>query len=182
MLFEVLDKLKQQTIISSIIMMVLGLFMLVIPEQYDGTLVTILGYVIVLLGAVMVWDFIAGKKHLSSCIIFTFALLLILLGVFILVSGDDILKVLSVLFGILLMVDGLHSALHAWMYARRAGRKWWGVLIVLSAMLFIAGIIILNNPWWDRAHSFLKVIGGIILFAAATGIVRLILVWPIRKK
>ena len=49
MLFEVLDKLKQQTIISSIIMMVLGLFMLVIPEQYDGTLVTILGYVIVLL-------------------------------------------------------------------------------------------------------------------------------------
>ena len=97
-------------------------------------------------------------------------------------SGDDILKVLSVLFGILLMVDGLHSALHAWMYARRAGRKWWGVLMVLSAMLFIAGIIILNNPWWDRAHAFLKVIGGIILFAAATGIVRLILVWPIRKK
>ena len=182
MLFDVLDKLKQQTIISTIILMVLGLFMLVIPEQYDGSLVNILGYVIILLGAVMIWDFIAGEKKLVSCILFTAALLLILLGIYILVSGDNILKVLSVLFGILLMVDGLHSGLHAWMYARRAGRKRWGLLIVLSILLFVAGITILNNPWWHTAHSFLKVIGGIILFAAATGIIRLILVWPIRKE
>ena len=182
MLFEVLDRLKQQTIISSIVLMVLGLFMLVIPEQYDGALVNILGYVIVIIGTVMVWDFIAGDKHLSSCIIFTFALLLILLGVFILVSGDNILKVLSVLFGILLMVDGLHSGLHAWMYARRAGRKWWGLLMVLSIVLFLLGVLIFTNPWWHRTHSFVKVIGGVTLFGAATGIVRLILVWPIKKE
>ena len=182
MLFEVLDKLKQQTIISTIILMVLGLFMLVIPEQYDGAIVNVLGYVIILLGAVMVWDFIAGDKKLVSCILFTAALLLILLGVYILVSGDNILRVLSVLFGILLMVDGLHSGLHAWMYARRAGKKWWGILIVLSILLFAFGIIILNNPWWHTEHSFLKVIGVVILFAAVTGIIRLILVWPIRKE
>ena len=181
MLFQVLDKLKQQTIISTVLLMVLGLFMLIIPERYDGTLVTFLGYGIVLLGSVMVWDFIAGDKKLVSCIIFTCALLLILLGVFILVSGDNILIVLSVLFGCLLMIDGLHSGLHAWMYARRSGRKWWGILMVLSILLFGAGIIILNNPWWHSAHSFVKVIGGVILFASATGIIRLILVWPIRK-
>ena len=93
MLFEALDRLKQHTIITSIVMMVLGLFMLVIPPEYDASLVNILGYVIVVLGTVMVWDFIAGDKHLSSCIMFTVALLLILLGVFILVSGDNILRV-----------------------------------------------------------------------------------------
>lgn len=181
MLFEVLDKLKQQTVISTILMMVLGLFMLVIPVEYDGTLVHILGYVIVLLGSVMVWDFIGGDKKLVSCILFTFALLLILLGIYILASGDDILKVLSVLFGLLLIIDGLHSAVHAWMYARRARKKWWGVLLFLSILLIAAGVIILNNPWWHTAHSFVKVIGGIILFAAATGFIRLVLVWPIRK-
>ena len=181
MLFEVLDKLRQQTVISTIILMVLGLFMLVVPVKYDGIIVNILGYVIILLGAVMVWDFVAGEKKLSSCIIFTLALLLILLGIYILVSGDDILKVLSVLFGILLMIDGLHSGVHAWMYARRAGKKWWWILLILSCLLFAAGIIILNNPWWKTVHSFVKVIGGVILFAAAAGVVRLILVWPIRK-
>ena len=106
---------------------------------------------------------------------------MILLGIYILVSGDNILKVLSVLFGILLMIDGLHSSMHAWVYARRAGKKWWAILLILSILLFITGIVILNNPWWHTAHSFVKVIGGVILFAAALGIVRLILVWPIRK-
>lgn len=182
MLFEVLDKLKQQTVISSIVMMMLGLLMLIIPSEYDWTLVNVLGYVIIIFGAVMVWDFIGSQKKLSSCITFIIALLLVLLGLFILVSGDDILKVLSVLFGILLMVDGLHSGLHAWMYARRSGRKWWWVLLVLSILLFGAGIIILNNPWWHTSHSFLKVIGGVILFAAVIGVIRLILVWPIRTK
>lgn len=181
MLFEALDKLKQQTIISSIILMILGLMMLIIPEEYEGTLVYILGYVIIILGMVMVWNFIGGEKSLVDNILFTAALFLIMLGIFVLVSGNNILKVLSVVFGILLMVDGLHSALHAWMYARRAGRKGWGLLMFLSILLFIAGIVILNNPWWQTAHSFLKVIGGIILFAAAAGIVRLILVWPIKK-
>ena len=175
MLFEALDRLKQHTIITSIVMMVLGLFMLVIPPEYDASLVNILGYVIVVLGTVMV------DKHLSSCIMFTVALLLILLGVFILVSGDNILRVLSVLFGILLMVDGVHSLVYAWVYARRAGRKWWGLLVILSILLFLSGVIIFNNPWWPRAHSFVKVIGGVILFSSATGIVRLILVWPLHK-
>ena len=182
MLFEVLDKLKQQTIISTVILMILGLLMLIIPEQYDSSLVNILGYVIILIGAVMVWNFIACEKKRIDCIFFVLALLLILLGIFVLISGDNILKVLSVIFGILLMIDGLHSGLHAWMYARRSGRKGWGFLLFLSILLFAAGILILNNPWWHTAHSFLKVIGGVILFAAVVGVIRLILVWPIRKE
>lgn len=66
MLFEVLDRLRQQTIISSIVMMMLGLLMLIIPTEYDYTLVNVLGYVIIILGAVMVWGFIGGPKHLSD--------------------------------------------------------------------------------------------------------------------
>ena len=49
MLFEALDKLKQQTIISSIVMMMLGLLMLIIPTEYDYNLVNVLGYVIIIL-------------------------------------------------------------------------------------------------------------------------------------
>ena len=181
MLFEVLDRLRQQTIISSIVMMMLGLLMLIIPTEYDYTLVNVLGYAIIILGAVMVWGFIGGPKHLSNCILFIFALLAILLGIYILVSGNDILRALSVLFGTLLMVDGVHSIVYAWIYARRSGKKWWGLLLLLSFLLFLSGLVIFNNPWWSRPHSFVKVIGGVIRFSAALGIIRLILVWPVRK-
>ena len=182
MLFDALDKIRQQTVITSVLLMILGLLMLIIPVQHDQILVEVLGYILLLVGGVMIWDFIAGRKKLSDCSLFTAALLLVVLGLFILISGDDILTVLSVLFGILLIVDGLHSAVHAWMYARRSGKKWWWVLLILSISLMVAGVVILNNPWWKTAHSFVKVIGGVMLYAAAVGIVRLILVWPLRTK
>ena len=170
MLFEALGKLKHQIIISSVVMMILGLLMLIIPEQYDGILVHVLGYTAILLGAVMVWDFIGGNRKLKDFILFIAALLLMVLGIYVLVSGDN-----------LLIVDGFHSAVHAWMYARRAGKKWWWLLLLLCVLLIGAGIIILNNPWWHTTHSFVKEIGGTVLFASAVGIVRLILVWPLKN-
>ena len=141
MLFEALGKLKHQIIISSVLMMILGLLLLIIPEQYDGILIHILGYAAILLGAVMVWDFIGGNRKLKDFILFIVALLLMVLGIYVLVSGDSTLVVLSVFFGILLIIDGLHSAVHAWMYARRAGKKWWWLLLLLCMLLIGAGII-----------------------------------------
>ena len=141
MLFEALGKLKHQIIISSVVMMILGLLMLIIPEQYDGILVHVLGYTAILLGAVMVWDFIGGNRKLKDFILFIAALLLMVLGIYVLVSGDNTLVVLSVFFGILLIVDGFHSAVHAWMYARRAGKKWWWLLLLLCVLLIGAGIL-----------------------------------------
>lgn len=182
MLFDVLDKLKHQTIIYTIILIMIGLLLLVIPEQYDGTLVNILAYTLILIGSVMVWDFISREKTTLHYIVFIVALLMMLLGIYILASGDDILKILSVFFGVLLIVDGVHSAMHAWMYARRSGKKWWGLLLVLSILQIAAGITIFNNPWWKSVHSFVKVIGGVMLFASAMGLIRVLLVWPVRKK
>ena len=182
MIIQALEKIKQQTIVSSLLLMIVGLLMLIIPVKHDEILVEILGYIILLVGGVMVWDFIAGTKKLSSWILFTAALLLIVLGLYVLISGNDVLTALSVIFGILLIVDGLHSTVHAWMYARRSGKKWWWILLLLSISLMVAGIVILNNPWWHTAHSFVKVIGGVMLYGAVVGLVRLILVWPIQKK
>ena len=182
MIIQALEKIKQQTIISSILLMIVGLIMLIIPVRHDDVLVEILGYIILLVGGVMIWDFISAEKKLVSWILFTVALLLVVLGLFVLTSGNNILTVLSVIFGILLIVDGLHSAVHAWMYARRSGKKWWWILLLLSISLIVSGIVIFNNPWWQSAHSFVKVIGGVMIYAAFVGIIRLILVWPIRTK
>lgn len=181
MLFQALSKIKTQTIISSLILMIVGLLMLILPEQYDGLLVEYLGYSFILFGGVMIWEFIANEKKISSWVFFTVALLLLLIGIIVLISGKDTLVVLSVVFGIFLIIDGVHSFLYAMLYARRSGINWWWILLILCVLLIIAGLNILFNPWWPTAHSLLKVIGGVLLFAAAVGIIRLILVWPIKK-
>ena len=53
MIVQALDKIKQQTIISSLLLMIVGLVMLIIPVQHDGILVEILGYIILLVGGVI---------------------------------------------------------------------------------------------------------------------------------
>ena len=182
MLFQALDKIRQQTLITSVLMMLLGLLMLIIPAQHDRILIEGLGYISLLLGGEMIWNFIAEEKKFLGYIFFIIAILLILLGLFILISGDDIMVVLSVLFGLLLILDGIHSLAYAWLYARRSGNRSWWIVLFLSISLIVAGITILNNPWWHVTHSFVKVIGGVMLYAAGAGFVRLILVWPIRSK
>ena len=182
MIVQALDKIKQQTIISSLILMIVGIVMLIIPVQHDGILVEILGYMFLLVGGVMIWDFVGEEKKLSAWIRLTVALLWVVLGLFTLLSGDNILAALSVVFGVFLILDGIHSSVYAWMFAQRSGKKWWWVLLLLCITLVIAGIVIINNPWWHTAHSFVKMIGGVLLYASCVGIVRLILVWPIRSK
>ena len=94
---------------------------------------------------------------------------------------DNILSVISLIFGIVLIIDGLHSMFHAFMYARRSERKAWWVLVILSAALIFCGLIILTHPWWNTAHSLLKMVGWAMLFSSIVGVMRLIWVWPIKN-
>ena len=68
------------------------------------------------------------------------------------------------------------------MYARRAERKGWWVLIVLSVLMILFGLIILVNPWWNEPAKLFDVIGGMLLFSSVVSIVRLIFNWPIKTE
>lgn len=70
MLIQTLERNRQQTIISSLILIMVGLLMLVIPEKYDSFFVEILGYSIIIFGGVMIWEFIAARKDLKAWILF----------------------------------------------------------------------------------------------------------------
>ena len=70
--------------------------------------------------------------------------------------------------------------MHALVYARRAGRKGWWILIILSLALMLLGGIIFTNPWWDTPHKLFEVIGGTMLLGSLTCLVRLFLIWPLK--
>ena len=84
MLFQSLDKLKRQSILAAILMMALGVVMLICPESYVNTLVVTVGYGMIIFALVEMLEFIVSKKALIHYIIFTGALFIAILGVFIL--------------------------------------------------------------------------------------------------
>ena len=179
MLFQELSKLKRSSIMTSIILMAVGILMIICPPQYIDTLVSALGYGMVTLAAVMVMDFLSSRKVLMNYIYLTGALLLALLGIAVL-TLEDIVRVLGIVFGLVLIGTGGISLVRAWMFARRAELKNWWVLAVLSGIMFVFGLLLLINPWWKEITQLFDVIGCMLLYSSAVGIVRLIFLWPIK--
>ena len=181
MLFQELGKLKRSMIMTSVIMMAVGILMLICPELYVRSLVAAAGYGLIIFAVVMGFDFLSSKKVLINYIYLTGSLLIGIVGAAVLFYRNDILKLLGLLFGIFLVAEGLYNMFNTWMYARRAQRSGWRVLILLSLMLVAAGIILLLNPWWDTPGTLMKVIGGMMLVSSVIGIIHVVLIWPFKN-
>ena len=180
MLFESLSKLKQRSIMTSIVIVAVAILLLICPERYIDTIINLAGYVLLIIAVVIMLEFSSSKRSLSDFILLGIGLALAILGTVILVSHSDILPVLSWLFGLLLIVEGINGMHYTLRYARRAGRSGWQVLIVLSVVLLVIGLIIVINPWWKTPKALMSVIAAAMFFSAASGIVRIIWTWPVR--
>ena len=181
MLFQELGKLKRSSIMTSIIMMAVGILMIMCPEQYVSALVATLGYGMVIFAAVEVLQFISVKKTLMNYIYLTGALIVALLGIAVLVM-ENIVGVMGLIFGLVAIVDGGITVFHAHTYVRRAEGQGWQLLMVLGVLLVLFGLIVLINPWWSEPTKLFDVIGGMLLFSSVVSIVRLIYIWPIKSE
>ena len=182
MLFQAFGKIKNTTIMIAIVLIAVGVIMLLCPAGYVASLVAMTGYVMLVLAAVMVFDFIGSSRRTSDYISFAGAMVFILAGIAVLVFNDDMLGVLSIVFGVLLVLDGVHSLLYSVTFARRAGSKGWPVLLALSILQIVVGLLVIINPWWNTPSALLRVIGCAILLSALVDVFRVILIWPIKKE
>lgn len=182
MLFESLDKLKRNSILSAILLMFLGAVIIICPQAYIPALTLVFGYALVIISIVMMLSFWSGKKSLMEYLKFTGALIIGIVGLAALVYRDDIMRVLAWLFGFLLVVDGGRTLFHSFTYARRSRRQGWWVLTILSILLIVVGVIVFVNPWWSTPDLLMKIIGCAVFFSAIVSGIRLIWTWPLRNE
>ena len=181
MLFESLDKLKRNSILSAILLIALGAIIIICPEPWIPSLMLVFGYVLLVIAIVMMLNFFSGKKSLMEYLKFTGALILFIVGTCVLIFRAQTLSVLAWLFGFLLILDGGRTMFHSFTYARRSKRKGWWVLTILSLLLIATGVIVFANPWWNTPDMLMKVIGCTVLFSAIVSGFRLIWTWPLRN-
>ena len=185
MLFQELGKMKRSWIMTSIIMIAIGIEMILCPVRYLGLLIAALGYVLLVMATVMVLDFLSSKKVLINYIYLTGGLFIGLLGLFVLTARKDVLPLLSLLFGLGLIVEGFNSLFNSFIYARKAGRGAWWILAILSVLTIVFGGILLFNAFRVSASLsslvvLKQVIGSMLLFSSLVNIIRVILTWPFR--
>lgn len=181
MLFDSLDKIKRNSIMSAILLVFLGAVIIMCPRAYVPSLTLIFGYTLIIICIVFALNFFSGTKSLMEYLKFFGALILGLVGLAVLVFRGDIMRVLAWLFGFLLVLDGARTMIHSFTYARRSRRKGWWVLTILSVVLIVTGVVLFLNPFWNTADMLMKAIGCAVFFSALVSGIRLIWTWPLRN-
>ena len=182
MLFESLDKIKRNSILSAILLTVLGAVIVICPVAWMGSLVLVFGYTLVIIALVMMLNFFSSNKSIMEYLKFTGGLILGVAGICVLVFNSNVMRVLAWLFAFLLVVDGGRTMIHSFTYARRSKRKGWWVLTILSVLLIAAGVLLFANPWWDTPEKLMKVIGCTVFFSAIVSGIRLVWTWPLKNE
>ena len=181
MIFEGLNSLRRNAVMSSIVLLSFGVLLLILPEAYLPSLIMTAGSVMIIISIGMVFDFLSSNRALIHFVFLTGALALGIAGIAVLVFQNDVLFVLGFFFGLFLFLESLRGIVHSWVYARRSERKNWWFLIPLYAIQLICGLFIMINPWWKQPGEFKQVIGVVIIFASIVSAVKLFWVWPLRK-
>lgn len=181
MLFDSLDKLKRNSILSAILLVFLGAVIIICPQSYIMSLTLAFGYILVIISIILILNFLSSKKSLMDYIKFTGSLILGLVGLAVLLYRNDVMRVLAWLFAFLLILDGARTMFHAFTYARRSQRKGWWVLAILSGILIVTGIVLFINPFWNTSDTLMKAIGCAVFFSAIVSGIRLIWTWPLRN-
>ena len=145
MLFDSLDKLRRNSIMSAVLLIALGAVILICPQQFIGSLMLAFGYVLIIIGIVMMLNFFTSKKSIMDYLKLALALIMIIVGMCVLVFREDVLVTLTWLFSFLLVLDGLRTLYHSFTYARRSQRKGWWILSILSVLLIAGGVILFLN-------------------------------------
>ena len=187
MIFDAIEKLKRQSALTSILLMCLGVVLLLCPEQYVSALIMISGYIMIVYALEQGLEFLVNNTTLMSYITLILAVLVGLVGLAVLVFHEDVLNVLCWIFGVLLLVEGIHSIYYGFTFAKRSGRKGWSILVILASVLILfglfllAGVIIFAIIGLTSPVFLLRAIGIAILFCALVSLLRLIWIKPIAK-
>ena len=181
MLFDELDKLKRVAIMTSIILMFIGVLLLILPITIFEVFNSLIGFALLVVLVFSILSFISSKKVLISYIKLVGGLVCGTLGFVFLIFDTFLISILYLLVGIIPIVSGIYGIVHALLFARTSGRKGWWVLIILAVALMAFGTLQFINPWMETAEGFLKVIGGVLMASSIISALRLIWIWPIKS-
>lgn len=174
---DLLIKIKNFSIITIIASFVIGLVLLIWPNESITAVSILTGVTTILLG-VTAWISYFEKE--KSIILATAGTVCIIIGVIICVKYQSIIAILLFLFGIFITISGAVDLITSF-YSRAGGLGTWVVSTVLSAAVLILGVVIMVNPL-HTSQALVRLVGAGLLVYAIVDLVTFIQVKRVAKE
>ena len=153
---------QKAMIISSVVFLVIGLVLVIWPDEARHIIIYAIGAAALLYGGFRIVDFFVRKEHLSGTIQLGVALGIgcMLVGLFLIFKVDLIVTLLAAVIGVAVIIDSV-LRLQIALNLRHVGGQYWLVLLITSLVTLCFGVLLLFNPF--TAVQVATIIAGVLL-------------------
>lgn len=141
MLKEYLKKIKWESLFTALFAVVIGILFLCFPDSSSLVLCYAGGSIFIALGVIYCVRYLFSERIFGSYI-FIFSLLLIVLGIFCLVKPNTIKAIITIIFGLFLLVDGIVKMQEGIELSRAYVKGWWSV-VALGIITIALGVVVM---------------------------------------
>ena len=136
-----LKKFKWDSIITSVLTIILGILAVVMPNNLGDVLCYIFGAVLLIIGVTLIIKYFAIDRLLSGYSLFC-GMVLVIVGIFCFASTNSVQNILTILFGLFIVIDSINSLTDSVICARMQV-KGWVLMFILSLITAILGIVVM---------------------------------------
>lgn len=164
---ERIKTIRKHMLLTSILLLLLGVCFIVWPDEAARMLARASAIVILAVGVFEIILFALGKKKgVVDIPAIISGVLLCALGIYLLIKPDTMLNFFNIIFGIVIIIIGLDHIFQAIFIIRHIRKLWWITLIVGLVALGL-GVLTLLNPF--SAIRTAMIVVGITMVIEALG-------------
>lgn len=158
---EFLIKIKNLSLITIAAGFIIGIVLLVRPDETVQFISILCGVTVIMLG---IGAWISYFTKFKSTILAILGTLAVIAGIILCVRYRSIVSAVIFLFGVFVLVGGIVDLISA-IDAKRNDLKSWIVSVIMSAVTIILGLLVIINPF-DSVMVLTQLLGaGLIVYA-----------------
>lgn len=158
-----IKSLKVNYSLSAVICVILGIVLLVWPGQSTQVVCMVLGIVLGGFGLIQIILYLATKeKTMVSHSMMMLGVVLAVIGGWIVLKPETIIKAVPMIVGILIVIHGFHNAVQAIDLKKMQYDNWW-VALLLSLLTVALGIVLICNPF-TIVDTVVRIIGAFLVY------------------
>lgn len=157
-MFETFRELRGQLLLAAIGSLGLGILMLFQPGLFLQIICYVTGALLIAYGVIGILNRLKNQRIFSMILYVIVAAF----GVYIITSPQTVSSILPVIFGVLLVLDGVFNLRHA-IGLRQFGAPGSTTIFIIGVITVILGVVILLNPYSTAKLTF-RLIGAALAY------------------
>ena len=158
-----IKSLKVNYSLSAVICVILGIVLLVWPGQSTQVVCMVLGIVLGGFGLIQIILYLATKETtMVSHSMMMRGVVLAVIGGWIVLKPETIIKAVPMIVGILIVIHGFHNAVQAIDLKKMQYDNWW-VALLLSLLTVALGVVLICNPF-TIVDTVVRIIGAFLVY------------------